>query len=187
MISGVLSERTAIITGVGGALAAAAAHALSRAGASVVLASRDAGALDALAAEITAEGGHAVAVPTDLASPVSVRRLVEQTLGAFGHLDAALNNGSAHDIALAMRYQIPSMWRAGGGRIVNVAPDVALQPAVIALTRTAAPDLAMSNVRINAVSAAAHAHAGQVADTIVWLCSDDAALATGETLRVPAP
>lgn len=186
MIRGVLSERTAIVTGIGHGPAAAASRALSRAGASVVLASGDLRALDALAAEIAAEGGNAVAVATDLANPVSVRRLVEQTLGAFGHLDAALNSGPSHEIAIAMKYQIPPMWRSGGGRIVNLAPTAAAAPAVIELTRTAAPDFGMSRVRVNAVSPGPGEDAERVAGTIVWLCSDDAAPATGETVRVPA-
>ena len=87
---GLLSGRTAMITGASGATGAAAAHALSKAGASVVLAAGDDRAAEALAAEINAAGGQAVTVPTDLTSPVSVRRLVEQTLGAFGRLDVAV-------------------------------------------------------------------------------------------------
>lgn len=86
---GLLSGRTVMITGASRTAGAAAAHALSRAGASVVLAGDDPAA-EALAAELNAAGGDAVTVPTDLTSPVSVRRLVEQTLGAFGRLDAVV-------------------------------------------------------------------------------------------------
>jgi NAD(P)-dependent dehydrogenase (short-subunit alcohol dehydrogenase family) len=170
-----LSDRTAIVTGAGHGVGAAASCALSRAGASVVLAARDGRALEALAADISAAGGHAVAVPTDIANPVSVRRLVEQTLGAFGRLDAAVN---IDGISLAMRYEIPSMRR--GGRIVNLTPTAA----VTELTRTAALDFADSGVRINAVAAGPEASADDVADAVVWLCSDDASLVTGEALYV---
>lgn len=102
MTRGALSGRTAIVASAGHGIghgAAATSCALSRAGASVVLAARDGKALAALAAYLGAAGGQAVAVPTDLASPVSVRRLVEQTLGAFGRLDAACNDIACHDTA----------------------------------------------------------------------------------------
>jgi NAD(P)-dependent dehydrogenase (short-subunit alcohol dehydrogenase family) len=122
-----------------------------------------------------------VAVPTDMANPVSVRRLVEQTLGAFGRLDAAFNNARPGEIALAMKYEIPSMHRAGGGCIINLAPTTDTQSAVIELTRTAAADAADSGVRVNAVVAGPHGSAA-AADAVVWLCSDDASFATGETL-----
>ncbi|MGW0481132.1 SDR family NAD(P)-dependent oxidoreductase [Nonomuraea sp. NPDC003214] len=159
-----LRGRTAIVTGAGRAIGAAAARALSRAGAGVVLAARDGRALEALAAGIGAAGGAVVAVPTDLASPVSVRRLVEQTLGAFGRLDAAFNHSRA---ALAMRYELPPMRLAGRGRIVNLATG----PRVAELTRATARDLAGTGVRVSAVTPA-YGSAEEIADAVVRLCSE---------------
>jgi NAD(P)-dependent dehydrogenase (short-subunit alcohol dehydrogenase family) len=138
-----LSGRTAIVTGASHGIGAAASCALGRAGASVVLAAADGPALEAVARAISAAGGHAVAVATDLTNPVSVRRLVEQTLGAFGRLDAAVDTDG---VALAMKYLLPSMRR--GGRIVDLALD-----------------FADSGVRINAV--AVHAIATEVAAAIL--------------------
>jgi NAD(P)-dependent dehydrogenase (short-subunit alcohol dehydrogenase family) len=146
----------------------------------VVLAARDGRTIEALAADIRSVGGHAVAVPTDLTSPVSVRRLVEQTLGAFGRLDAAVNNAQ---VSLAMKHEIPVLRRAGGGRIVNLAPTAD----VIELTRTAALDFAGAGVRINAVAAGPLDSAEDVAAAVVWLCSDDASLVTGATLPADRP
>ncbi|MGP3929263.1 SDR family oxidoreductase [Nonomuraea sp. KM88] len=180
MTRGALSGRTAIVASAGHGIghgAAATSCALSRAGASVVLAARDGQALAALAAELGAAGGQAVAVPTDLASPVSVRRLVEQTLGAFGRLDAACNDiacrpaasGAAapcaaagcdggcdcaaqvRGLSLALKYEIQAMRRTGGC-IVNLVPSGAPRAAVIEMTREAALDLAGSGVRVNAVA-----------------------------------
>ena len=176
-----LSGRTAIVTGAGHCTGAAVSRALSRAGASVVLAASDAPALEALAADISSAGGHAVAVPTDLTNPVSVQRLIEQTLGAFGRLDAAFNNGPA---SLAMRYEIPSMRRTGGGRIVNLAPTTDTQ--AVELTRTTALNFANTGVQINAVTAEPHATADDVANAIVWLCSDNTTLLAGEVLYLPS-
>src|SRR3954449_1839191 len=95
-----LAGRVAIVTGASRGIGAATARALSSAGAGVVLAARDERALQALAIELSAGGGQAVAVPTDVADPASVRRLVEQTVGTFGRLDAAVNNaaGGGHGL-----------------------------------------------------------------------------------------
>jgi NAD(P)-dependent dehydrogenase (short-subunit alcohol dehydrogenase family) len=147
-----LGGRVAIVTGASRGIGAAVAQALSRAGASVVLAARDERALAEVADKITAGGGRALAVTTDVIDPVSVRRLVEQTLGAYGRLDVAVNNaaGGGHrptplaevavedfdsaiavslrGIFLAMRYEIPAMLDAGGGSIVNMASTAGLHP-----------------------------------------------------------
>jgi hypothetical protein len=164
-----LPGRIAIVTGADCGIGAATSCALSKAGASVVLASHDAQAIERLAADIASSGGHAVAVPTDVTNPVSVRRLVEQTLGAFGRLDAAFNNVQPDAVPLAMKYEIPPMSRARGGRIVNLAPT----PAVVQLTHTAALDFAASGVRIHAVTTGPHDSAEDIANAVVLLCSDN--------------
>jgi NAD(P)-dependent dehydrogenase (short-subunit alcohol dehydrogenase family) len=144
-----LAGRVALVTGASRGIGAATARALSRAGASVVLAARDEPALSALADKITAAGGQALVVTTDVTDPVSVRRLVEQTLGAYGRLDAAVNNAagghrptplaevaiedfdrelavSLRGVFLTMRYEIPAMLD-GGGSIVNMASTAGLE------------------------------------------------------------
>ncbi|MEV0830138.1 SDR family oxidoreductase [Nonomuraea rubra] len=172
-------------------IAAAVARALSGAGAGVVLAGPEGPALAALAAGINAAGGQAVAVPADVADPVSVRRLVEQTLGAFGRLDAAVNHPVNHAgtraVSVAMASQIPAMRRSGaGGRIVNVTPSAGPRAAAtIDLTRAAARDHAGSGVLINAVAVGPGAGAEEVAAAVLRLCLDDATPATGETWHVP--
>ncbi|WP_346111482.1 SDR family NAD(P)-dependent oxidoreductase, partial [Nonomuraea maheshkhaliensis] len=96
-----LRGRTVLVTCAGpcGGAGAAVAWALSRAGAGVVLAAADTGPLEEQAARIGAAGGHAIAVRTDLTDQVAVRRLVEQTLGAFGRHDAACNDAACNDAA----------------------------------------------------------------------------------------
>jgi NAD(P)-dependent dehydrogenase (short-subunit alcohol dehydrogenase family) len=145
-----LADRVALVTGASRGIGAVTAGALSRAGASVVLAARDERALSGVADAVAAAGGRALVVTTDVTDPVSVRRLVEQTLGAYGRLDAAVNNaagghrptplaeGAVEDfdsaltvslrgVFLAMPYEIPAMLEAGGGSIVNMASTAGMQ------------------------------------------------------------
>ncbi len=146
-----LDGKVALVTGASRGIGAATARALSAAGARVVLAARDEAALHAVADEIGAGGGSAVVVPTDVRHAESVSRLVEQTLGAYGRLDVAVNNAadgghrptpladvsvadfdsaiavSLRGVFLAMKYEIPAMLR-GGGAIVNMSSTAAAWP-----------------------------------------------------------
>ena len=49
---------------------------------------------EAVAAEITAQGGHAVTVRADLSQPGSPQRLIDEATAALGPLDALINNAS---------------------------------------------------------------------------------------------
>ncbi|MGW3352785.1 SDR family NAD(P)-dependent oxidoreductase [Nonomuraea rubra] len=182
---GALSGRTAIVVGAAIGVGAAVAYALGRAGADVVLAARPSPVLTALAANIVLAGGQAVAASVDITDPASVRRLVEQTLGAFGRLDLAVNQARPDELSAVMRYQVPAMRRTGGGQIINLSPDVGPQVAVSELTRTAALEHAESGVRINAVATAPGDSTEQLAEAVMWLCSGGSPLAPGETCHLP--
>ena len=147
----ILEGRVAIITGASRGIGAATSRAFAAAGAAVALAARDEAALARLADQLLAGGGRAIAVPTDVADPASVERLVDRTVGAFGRLDLAFNNAAgggqgptpladlpvdAYDSAIAntlrgvflsMRYEIPAMLEAGGGAIVNMSSTAGLE------------------------------------------------------------
>jgi NAD(P)-dependent dehydrogenase (short-subunit alcohol dehydrogenase family) len=146
-----LEGKIAIITGASRGIGAVAAQAFAQAGAAVVLAARDEGALSAVAEQITARGGRALAVPTDVGDPSAVARLVRKTIDVFGRLDVAFNNaaGGRHpptplaDVAvdafdsvvrvtlrgvfLCMKYEIPAMLATGGGAIVNMSSTAGLR------------------------------------------------------------
>jgi len=136
-----MNGKVALVTGASRGIGAAVARAYADAGAGVVLAARDADALDRVARDIT---GDVLVVPTDVTDDDSIANLVEQTLMNFGRLDVACNN-AAHgehfptlladipierfDAALAvnlrgvfvgMKHEIPAMLRTGGGAIVNM-------------------------------------------------------------------
>jgi NAD(P)-dependent dehydrogenase (short-subunit alcohol dehydrogenase family) len=93
-MNGTLTDRVAIVTGASRGIGAETARALARAGARVVLAARDESRLQALAAEITATGGTALGIPTDIGEPTDVERMIGRTLDAFGRLDIAFNNAA---------------------------------------------------------------------------------------------
>jgi len=145
-----LDGKVALVAGASRGIGAVTARAFARAGAAVVLAARDKDALESVAEGIRAEGGKALAVPTDVGDPASVEQLVQQAERTFGHLDAAFNNATdgpmpaplaeldpeGFDRAirtnirgtfLGMKYEIPAMLRAGGGAIVNMASLAGLQ------------------------------------------------------------
>lgn len=90
-----LAGRTAIVTGGAGLLGTGYAHALAAAGAHVVVADIDGGAAETLAEAVSrASGVRAMAIPTDVTHPGSVRAMAEQTLAEFGRIDALVNNAA---------------------------------------------------------------------------------------------
>src|SRR5919204_4355504 len=88
----VLAGEVAIVTGASSGIGAATARELGRRGATVVLAARREGALDAQAEAVRAAGAEALAVPTDVADPAQIRALVERATDAFGRIDVLVNN-----------------------------------------------------------------------------------------------
>lgn len=91
-VTGVLTGKAVLVAGVGPGLGHALAVRSAVAGADVVLASRNAERLEAVAAEVRATGRRAVVVPTDLTDPAAVRHLVDTSVAELGRLDAVLHN-----------------------------------------------------------------------------------------------
>jgi NAD(P)-dependent dehydrogenase (short-subunit alcohol dehydrogenase family) len=144
-----MDGRVALVAGASKGIGAATAEAFAAAGAAVVLAARDLAALESVAERIRARGGQALAVRADVADADSVRGLVDQTVAAYGRLDAAFNNATGGPLPaplaeidpddfdrgiatnvrgtfLGMKFQIPAMLRGGGGAIVNMASAAGL-------------------------------------------------------------
>jgi NAD(P)-dependent dehydrogenase (short-subunit alcohol dehydrogenase family) len=146
-----LDAKVAIVTGASRGIGAATARALARAGAAVVLAARDEDALASVAEHISAAGGRALVVPTDVGDAATVERLVARTVDAYGRLDIAFNNaaGGGHlptplaevavedydsslaislrGVFLSMKYELPAMVEAGGGAIVNMSSTAGVE------------------------------------------------------------
>ncbi len=96
-----LSGQVAIITGSSRGIGKAIAERMAEHGAKVVISSRKAGPCDEVAAEINGRfgEGRAIAVPANIASKEDLQRLVDETLSAFGRIDALVCNAASNPYA----------------------------------------------------------------------------------------
>jgi 3-oxoacyl-[acyl-carrier protein] reductase len=99
---GGLRERVFVVTGSGRGLGAAIARAAAQERARVVVNCRhDAKAAEAVAAEVTRQGGEAIAVRADVARFEEARALVDRALVEWGRIDVLVNTvGDFHWSAL---------------------------------------------------------------------------------------
>ena len=65
-------------------------------GAKVVLASRKAGDLTAVAASIQASGGEATAIATHMGDAAAITALVQQAVATYGGVDIVVNNAATN-------------------------------------------------------------------------------------------
>jgi len=106
------SNKVALVTGAGSGIGKASAYALLRNGYSVVFAGRRAAVLEQAIAESGAPAGQALAVPTDVGNPESVRNLFARTKAAFGRLDVLFNNAGIGAPAVPMEDLSFEQWKA---------------------------------------------------------------------------
>jgi NAD(P)-dependent dehydrogenase (short-subunit alcohol dehydrogenase family) len=152
-----LTGQVAIVTGASSGLGVAFAHALSDAGAAVVLGARRADRLASVAAAITAGGGQALSVPVDVADPASCTDLAERAMAEYGRIDILVNNagmGTAYPASRETPEQFRSVidinlngsyWMAQAcGRHMQPGSSIVNISSVLALTTAGLPQAAYS-------------------------------------------
>lgn len=87
-----LSGTVALVTGASSGIGEATAIALAAEGAAVALVARRRDRLDGVAGRITAAGGRALVLETDIVDEAQARSAVDQTVAKLGRLDTLVNN-----------------------------------------------------------------------------------------------
>jgi NAD(P)-dependent dehydrogenase (short-subunit alcohol dehydrogenase family) len=139
---GILTGRSAIVTGAASGIGRATAIRLAAAGAAVVVVDLDAAGAEATVDSIRAAGGQALAVTADVTRGEDCLRAVDAAVSAHGGLDVIVNAAgivrradvvgtteeewdlvmavNVRSIFLMGKHGVPVMERAGGGAIVNI-------------------------------------------------------------------
>ncbi len=135
-------NKVALVTGAGSGIGLTTARAFAEAGAAVAVADVHENAVRSAAEQLVAAGHQAIAVRCNVADEAEVAAMVEQTVAAFGRLDAAFNNAGVITPAVemadvsgeefervnainlrgvwnCMKYELRQMREQGSGTIVN--------------------------------------------------------------------
>jgi len=133
--------KIALITGGTSGIGEATALLFAKEGASVAITGRHENRGRDVVAQIVADGGKAIFIPTDVRKASECERAVQQTISAFGRLDVLFNNAGVfypHNIVecteeewdlqldinlkgtfLMSKFALPHMIRQGSGVIIN--------------------------------------------------------------------
>ncbi len=97
--SGLLKDKTIIVTGGGTGLGKSMATRFANLGANLVITSRRQDVIDKTAEELRQHGGNVLAVACDVRDPDQVQSMVDQTVNELGPVDILLNNAAGNFIS----------------------------------------------------------------------------------------
>lgn len=140
--------KAVVVTGASRGIGAATAREFAACGAAVVLSARSGDAIEAIAAEIRAGGGEAIALAGDVSRWEDVEAAVATCVAEFGAIHALINNAGVIDpisrlessdpegwaqaidinvkgVYYGLRAALPRMQAAGEGVVVNVSSGAA--------------------------------------------------------------
>lgn len=137
-----LAGKVALVTGASSGIGEAAALALAEAGVTVAVSARRTDRLESLVERITAAGGNALALASDMAVEAEAFKAVDDTVARLGRIDILVNSagmiqsGGVESLSLdewrrvidinllgtlyTCKAAIPHMKAAGGGDIINI-------------------------------------------------------------------
>ncbi len=137
-----LSGKVAVVTGGNGGIGLGMAIGLARAGADIVIASRNQEKNAAAETTVREEGVRAMAVATDIRDPDACQKLIDRTVADYGRVDILINNSGInyrkqpqdftleefHDVMdtnltaafLLSKAVYPHYLSQGGGKIINI-------------------------------------------------------------------
>ena len=107
-----MTEKIAVVTGAGTGVGRAATLALMREGYTVVLAGRRKDMLEQVAKEGVQTPGAALAVPTDVGDPASIKALFAKIKETYGRLDLLFNNAGIGTPATSIEDMPLDKWNA---------------------------------------------------------------------------
>jgi len=147
-----LQGKVAIVSGASRGIGRAIALRYAQAGARVVVSSRKMDGVQAVAEEIQAAGGEALAVPAHVGDTQAIHQLVGRTLESFGQVDILVNNAATNPhfgpiltadegqwnktfdtntmgVFRSCKAVAEHMQAQGGGKIINTVSVTGIQPA----------------------------------------------------------
>jgi NAD(P)-dependent dehydrogenase (short-subunit alcohol dehydrogenase family) len=145
-----LQDKVTIITGGASGMGRVAARMFAAEGAKVVVADVTEPAARSVVDELKATGADAVAVVADVSKEADAKRMVDETVAAYGRVDVLYNNAgimpeadhsvidtavddwdrvmavNVRGVFLGCKYAIPKMLEQGSGSVINISSFVAL-------------------------------------------------------------
>lgn len=144
-----LEDKVTIITGAASGFGLGSARMFAAEGAKVVAADINGEALEEAVAGISANGGEAIGVVTDISKTDDVRNMIDQAVAKYGRLDVLFNNAGVDHMNrvvdtteeewdrvmninlrgtwLCSKHAIPALAEAGGGSMVHTSSLSALK------------------------------------------------------------